>query len=65
MQRHDNIKCKFCEWQTAKWGKRSNPSLAFRRLYLHMIDCHITEAVGIYGEDLDPAETKDEYFPVD
>jgi len=53
------IKCRFCEWKTARWGKGTNPTTAFRKLYAHLIECHIDQAETIFGEDLDPAEIKD------
>jgi hypothetical protein len=37
------IKCRFCKWQTHKWGRGSNPAKAFARLRNHIEDAHPAE----------------------
>ena len=51
------IKCRYCEWKTAKWGKQSNPHKAFKRLRHHLVDYHL----DLFNEEmLDMLEANEE-----
>jgi hypothetical protein len=41
------IRCKFCGWQTMKWGRNSNPAKAFMRLKEHITLEHYDQIANI------------------
>jgi len=52
------IKCKFCDWRTNLWGRKSNPGKAFRRLQIHIFEDHF-DAPEVLLESIEVSLTED------